>query len=71
MLSLAWVRVEASLPLGWRLMALVRQPDSDDWQATAAGQLDGQTVHGRGTQPEQALRRLANELRRLRRSVTG
>jgi len=21
------------MPLGWRLMGLVRQPDSDDWQA--------------------------------------
>ena len=70
MLSLAWVRVEASLPLGRRLMALVRQPDSDDWQATAAGPLDGQTVHGRGTQPEQALCRLADELRRIRGPIT-
>lgn len=51
------------MPLGWRLMALVRQPDSDDWLATAAGPLDGQTAHGRGGQPERALRRLADELR--------
>ena len=58
-LSQAWVTAEASLPLGWRLMALVRQPDIDDWQATAAGPLDGQTAHGRGAQPERALRRLA------------
>ncbi len=71
MLSQAWVTVEASLPLGWRLMALVRQPDGDDWQATAAGPLDGQTVHGCGAQPEQALRRLADELLRIRGSVTG
>jgi hypothetical protein len=52
-------------------MALVRQPDSDDWQATAAGPLYGQTVHGRAAQPEQALRRLADELRRIRGPVTG
>jgi hypothetical protein len=65
-LSMAWVEAEAAMPLGWRLMALVRQPDSDDWQATAAGPLDGQTVHGRGAQPERALRRLAEELRRIK-----
>lgn len=52
-------------------MALVRQTDSDEWLATAAGLLDGQTVHGRGAQPEQALRRLADELRRIRGPVTG
>ena len=52
-------------------MALVRQPDSDEWQATAAGPLDGQTVHGRGSQPEQALRRLADELRRIRGPASG
>lgn len=70
-LSLAWVAAEASMPLGWRLMALVRQPDSDDWLATAAGPLDGQTLHGRGGQPERALRRLAEELRRMRGPMTG
>ena len=70
-LSMAWISVEASMPLGWRLMALVRLPDSDDWQATAAGPLDGQTVHGRGGQPERALRRLAEELHRIRVPMTG
>ena len=70
-LSMAWISVEASMPLGWRLMALVRQPDSDDWQATAAGPLDGQTVHGRGGRPDQALSRLADELRWIRGSTTG
>lgn len=70
-LSKAWISVEASMPLGWRLMALVRQPDSDEWQATAAGPLDGQTVHGCGSHPDQALRPLADELRRIRGPVTG
>ena len=70
-LSMAWISVEASMPPGWRLMALVRQPDSDEWQATAAGPLDGQTVHGRGGQPERALRRLAEELRRIKGPMTG
>ena len=70
-LSQAWVSAEASKPRGWRLMALVRQPDRDDWQATAAGPLDGQTAHGRGSHPDQALRLLADELRRIRGSVTS
>jgi hypothetical protein len=70
-LSMAWVEAEASMPLGWRLMALVRQPDSDDWQATAAGPLDGQTVHGRAGEPAQALRLLAKELKRIRGPMTG
>ena len=70
-LSMAWVEAEAAMPLGWRLMALVRQPDSDDWLATAAGPLDGQTVHGRGGQPDRALHRLAEELRRINGPMTG
>ena len=70
-LSQAWVMAEASLPLGWRLMALVRDSDSDDWLATAAGPLDGQTAHGRGGQPERALRRLAEELQRIKGPMTG
>jgi hypothetical protein len=68
---MAWVEAEAAMPLGWRLMAIVRQPDSDDWLATAAGPLDGQTVHGRGSQPERALRRLAEALLRIRGPDTG
>lgn len=70
-LSTAWVEAEAALPLGWRLMALVRQPDSDDWQATAAGPLDGQTLHGRASQPHQALSLLAVELRAIKGSASG
>jgi len=70
-LSMAWVEAEAAMPLGWRLMALVRDADGDGWLATAAGPLDGQTVHGRAGQPDQALRLLADELRRIRGPVTG
>ena len=70
-LSVSWMEAQAAMPLGWRLMALVRDPETDGWLATAAGPLDGQTAHGRASDPDQALRRLANELRRLRRSVTG
>jgi hypothetical protein len=29
-LSMTWVAAEAAMPLGWCLMGLVRQPDSDD-----------------------------------------
>ncbi len=32
-LSMAWVEAEAAMPLGWRLMALVPDADSDDWLA--------------------------------------
>ena len=62
---MVWITAEAAMPLGWHLMALVFQTDSNDWLATAAGPLDGQPVHGRGGQPDQALRRLADELRRI------
>lgn len=70
-LSMAWISVEASMSLGWRLMALVRDADSDDWLATAARPLDCQTVYGRGAQPDRALRRLAEELRRMKGPMTG
>jgi len=49
------------MPLGWRLMALVRDPSSEDWLATAAGPLDGQRTEARGSHPDQALRRLAGD----------
>jgi hypothetical protein len=70
-LSRAWVAAEAAMPLGWRLMALVRDSDTDAWLATAAGPVDGQTVHGRGGRPERALQRLAEELGRIHGAVTG
>ena len=65
------MEAQAAMPLGWRLMALVRDPETQGWLATAAGPLEGQTAHGRASDPDRALRQLANELRRLRRSVTG
>jgi hypothetical protein len=70
-LSTSWMEAVAAMPLGWRLMALVRDAETDDWLATAAGPLDGQTAHGRASDPDQALRRLADELRRIRRSGSG
>jgi len=33
-LSMAWVQVEAAMPLGWRLMALVQRPCSCIHQMT-------------------------------------
>lgn len=67
---MSWAEAEAAMPLGWRLMALVRQPDSDDWLAMAAGPLDGQTVHGLGAQPYEALRRLAELRLRPQKGIT-
>jgi hypothetical protein len=69
-LSQAWVAAEASRPLGWKLTGLVLT-DGDDWLATARGSEDGQRAEGRGGYPEQALRRLAEELARLRGSANG
>jgi hypothetical protein len=68
-LSMAWISAEAAMPLGWRLTGLLR--DGDDWLATAEGPPDGQRAEGRGDQPDKALRRLADDLLRLRGSVTG
>jgi hypothetical protein len=59
------------MPLGWRLTGLLRLSDTDDWEASAAGPLVGQLVQRRASQPEQALRLLADDLRRLRGPVTG
>ena len=35
-LTLAWIAVEAALPLAWKFMSLVRGED-DEWTATARG----------------------------------
>jgi len=71
-LTQAWVAASAALPLDWILIGVWLDPDNpSQWQATAAGPLDGQTVHGRGGQPERALRRLAEELRRIKGPMTG
>jgi hypothetical protein len=70
-LSMAWIAAEAAMPLGWRLTGLVRVAGSEDWLASAAGPLVGQLVQRQASQPEQALRLLADDLRRIRGSVTG
>jgi hypothetical protein len=69
-LSMAWVSAEASRPLGWKITGLMLT-DGDDWLATAVGPDAGQWAEGRGGYPEQALRRLAEELARLRGLASG
>ena len=59
------------MPLGWRLMALVRQPDSDEWQATAAGPLDGPERAWARRPARTGVARLADELGRIRGPMTG
>jgi hypothetical protein len=72
-LSQAWVAAEASLPLGWLVVALTRDPRwPDKWTAIATGPLQPTDVAtGTGDQPHKALRRLAEELRRIKGPMTG
>lgn len=72
-LSQAWVAAEASLPLGWLLLGVTRDPRlPDKWTAVAIGPLQPTDVEtGKGDQPERALNRLAEALRARRGSVTG
>lgn len=64
-LSMAWISVEASMPLGWRLMALVRQPDSDIGKPLPPARSTARPCMAAPPKPERALRRLAEELRRI------
>lgn len=72
-LSQAWVAAEASLPLGWQLVGVWRDQDAPgEWMAVASGpNQPAEMATGKGDQPEKALRRLADALRRIRGSVTG
>ena len=72
-LSQAWVTVEASLPEGWLLLGVTRDPQwPDRWTAIAIGPLHPIDVAtGKGDRPEKALMRLADELRERRGPVTG
>jgi hypothetical protein len=63
-LSQAWVRAEASLPLGWQISGLWRFDDG--WIALFDDYLSGSGQHA-----EQALRRLADRLRERRGSASG
>jgi hypothetical protein len=72
-LSMAWIAAEAALPLGWQLVGVWRdQEASGEWMAVASG--PNQPAHmatGRGDQPDKALKRLSDDLRRMRGSATG
>ena len=73
LLSEAWAGAEASLPLGWLLMGVTRDPRwPDKWTAIAIGPLSPTDVAtGKGDRPQKALERLAEALRERRGSVTG
>jgi hypothetical protein len=69
-LTQEWIMAEASRPLGWKVTGLVLT-DGDDWIATARGPEDGQRAEARASYPEQAVHRLAEELRRIKGPMTG
>jgi hypothetical protein len=64
-LSQAWVSAEAAaLPLGWKIMSLQRDLGAERWVATAADPTQPTDVAtGLGSDPVQALLRLADALR--------
>ena len=64
-LTLAWIAVEAALPLAWKFMSLVRGED-DEWTATARGPEPSDVEVGHGGDETAALRRLAEALQRRR-----
>jgi hypothetical protein len=66
-LSLVWIEAEASLPGGWRLGGLVRDPDESwrDWALPGPHSADpaASPIEGRGGSADQALRNLARNAR--------
>jgi hypothetical protein len=72
-LTKAWTSVDAALPRGWTMRGVVlgpREADpvirSESWTAWARGP-NGERAEGSGDYPEQALKLLAAELRRIRK----
>ena len=63
-LSQAWTSAEASLPLGWQLSGLYRFDDL--WIDLGEGPAFDDYLSDSGEYAEQALRRLADQLRELR-----
>jgi hypothetical protein len=62
-----WIEAEASLPVGWRVSGLVREPD-ESWRAWAlpgefAGDPKAAPIEGHGGSSEQALLVLARNAR--------
>ena len=71
-LTQIWIQVEASLPLEWTLMGVVRDPTeaspqirSDHWVAFAVGP-EGERAEGVGSAADSALTNLALQLSELR-----
>ena len=76
-LTHVWIQVEASLPLEWTLMGVVREPleadpqiPADNWVAFAIGP-QGERAEGVGTAAVSALTNLAHELTKLGRPTPG
>src|SRR5438876_2774423 len=74
-LSRDWIEAEASLPVGWRVSGLVREPD-ESWRAWAspgphAGDPAAAPIEGHGESADQALRSLVRNARERRGEVSG
>lgn len=73
-LSQAWTSAEAALPVGWEIVALVKDRETAEWIASAAapgvGEV-GRSESGVGGHHYQALNNLAIRLRELRGPTTG
>jgi len=64
----AWIEAEASLPVGWRVSGLERDPDTESWRGWAspgkfAGDPKAVPIDGHGRSAEQALIVLARNAR--------
>ena len=68
-LSQSWVSAEAALPLGWQIRGLWRFEDL--WIALAEASTSDDYVSGSGRYADQAIRRLADELRQRRGPTSG
>jgi hypothetical protein len=68
-LSQAWVSAEASLPAGWQIRGLWRFDSV--WVALSEGPAFDDYASGAGTFADQALRRLADQLRERRGPAAG
>jgi hypothetical protein len=69
-LTLAWTRVEASMPRGWEMGGVLLF--DGEWVAFTDGpDRTEQPISAGGVTPEQALERLANRLRERRGPATG
>ena len=74
-LSRDWIEAEASLPVGWRVSGLVREPD-ETWRAWAlpgpqAGDPSAAPIEGHGLAAEHALRTLARNARAVAPNHNG